>query len=312
MEANREINLLDVYLKILQESSLQDSLGFYHSNRSFTKWLILSDYSSSIDKKTHETYCFSIAPVFFDFQEMKSAIGYFQPTDLKSTRRISNDFLEIAASDKLIHFVFSFGNTKQNPFRRSSLQNTRETIRELLNYADQIEPVNRDNQGFRSMRKKLHLAEQESRKSAFNYLLFDRMVMISGIGAALAGLVSKYTQAQDINWMSDRDNVMTFCGGLICDLFSISFMGANYRLNINRRCNLWTSHGEGTGKMWFDELLRIPDFVAGAFSRISLNTGSIALGKQSYVLQKTMSRVHFFSVKEEGDGIVIRREKLKT
>jgi hypothetical protein len=311
MEPKQYINVLDVVLNILQQSSLQDSLKFYDLNRDFTRWLILSDYTKRIGERTHETYCFSIVPVFFEFQKLKAAIEYLQPTDLKNTRQISNDFLRILTSDKFIHFVFSFGSTQQNPFVRSSIQNTRDTIGELRNHMEQAEEFNRDNQDFQSMRRRLHFAEQESKRDGFNYLLFDRIVLISGIVAALACIITKSTNAQAINWMSDRDNVTTYCNGIIYDFFSISYMGGNYRLNINKRCQLWTSHDEGNSKMWFDELIRIPDFIAGAFSRISLKTGSIDLSKQSYVVQKTMKSVHFFTVKRENDGLVIKRERLK-
>ena len=225
---------------------------------------------------------------------------------------MSNDFLEFATSDKFVHFVFSFGSSKQSPFLKSSIQNTRETLSELRNYAKQVEEVNRGNQDFVSMSRRLGLAEQESKKAGFNYILFDKIVMISGIAAALACLITKHIHTRDINWMSDRDNVTTYCDGILYDLFSMSYSGGNYRLQNNRRCELWTSHDEWNGKMWFDELVRIPDFIAGAFSRISLRTASINLSKQSHVVQRTEKVVHFFTVKRESDGLVVRRERLKT
>jgi len=225
---------------------------------------------------------------------------------------VSNDFLEFATSDKFVHFVFSFGSSKQSPFLKSSIQNTRETLSELRNYAKQVEEVNRGNQDFVSMSRRLGLAEQESKKAGFNYILFDKIVMISGIAAALACLITKHIHTRDINWMSDRDNVTTYCDGILYDLFSMSYSGGNYRLQNNRRCELWTSHDEWNGKMWFDELVRIPDFIAGAFSRISLRTASINLSKQSHVVQRTEKVVHFFTVKRESDGLVVRRERLKT
>jgi hypothetical protein len=312
MDTSQHVNLLEVFLNMLQGSSLRDSKAFYHLNRDFPKWLILSDYTHRLDEKTHETYCFSIAPVFFDLQQLRATIGSQQPTDLKSTQRVSDDFLEFVASERFLHFVFSFGDSKQNPFLGSSIQNTRETLHELRSYAKQVEEVNRGNPDFVAMSRRLHLAEQESKKAGFNYVLFDKIVLISGIAAALACLITKHTGARGINWMSDRDNVTTYCDGILYDLFSMSYSGGNYRLANNRRCELWSSHDERNGKMWFDELIRIPDFIAGAFSRISLRTGSINLSKQSHVVQKTQRVVHFFTVKKESDGLVVRRERVKT
>jgi hypothetical protein len=36
------------------------------------------------------------------------------------------------------------------------------------------------------------------------------------------------------------------------------------------------------------------------------------LNKQSHVVQKSQKVVYFFTVKKESDGLVVRRERLKT
>jgi len=137
------------------------------------------------------------------------------------------------------------------------------------------------------------------------------MIIISCVAAILASWITKYTAAREINWMSDRDNVTTYCDGIIYDLFSMSYSGSIDRINAGRQAQLWTSREDANGTMWFDDLIRIPDFLAGAFSRVSLATGSVG-GKQAHIVRKVMHRVHFFTIKKEDDNLVIRRERLGT
>jgi hypothetical protein len=304
--------MTEAIFSILQRSSLSDSLALFKANQEFDKWLVLSDYTHQRDAHTHETYCFSILPVFFPFEGLRSAIADLQPTDLKKTQRVNADFLRLVASDQFLHFVFSFGRDKQTPLRGSTIESSRETIRELRDYVTQNDALNFDNPAFGELKKRVALVEQKSNKAGFNYILFDKMIIISCVAAILASWITKYTAAREINWMSDRDNTTTYCDGIIYDLFSMSYSGSIDRINAGRQAQLWTSHEDANGTMWFDELIRIPDFLAGAFSRVSLATGSVGAGKQAHIVRKVMHRVHFFTIKKEDDDLVLRRERLGT
>ncbi len=80
--------------------------------------------------------------------------------------------------------------------------------------------------------------------------------------------------------MPDRDGMMTWPKSrlregeiffeIVCDYLWISFANRN---KSSVPSNLTLAVPESSGPVWYDEYIRIPDYIAGTISRIDMKTG---------------------------------------
>jgi hypothetical protein len=97
-------------------------------------------------------------------------------------------------------------------------------------------------------------------------------MMISTVLAAFCTLiVAKERNIEVVGWFPDRDSITEAYDRIANSMFAVNFSAFCQQRQIDHR-NIRTVVGlpqvdsEAPNKMWYDELIRIPDFFAGGLA----------------------------------------------
>ena len=119
--------------------------------------------------------------------------------------------------------------------------------------------------------KKYKKLLQESKQKSFNLNLYIRSFFTSTIAAFITHAIEKYTNVTGIVWGTDRDSMLSSNDGILYDNYSIQHNGFarnDKDWEYNEKCKIGIMNPANKGENWFDELIRVPDFCAGALSSV--------------------------------------------
>lgn len=297
----------DEILEIMNSSVLPQLKSYFDKFRSEKDWILISDYTQSKNLDRVETFCFSLVPKSFLGYKQIQAINFLQPKDLKNTSNISLDFISFISGEIFRHFVFCFGSKKENPFSNSSQEDARQSVLEFKNYISNLNfPSITDKE---TVLQKLKILEEKSKQKNFNNVLYEKIIVTSCIAAIIANWISKFTFADKFTWISDRDDKTTFCNGIIYEIFSSSYSGLAYGSEKVKLLILETLETAESGKLWFDEFIRIPDYIAGTFSKVPIDGGQLDYSKHQIILPEILGVCKIVKIVRNNEELRVSHEK---
>ena len=101
----------------------------------------------------------------------------------------------------------------------------------------------------------------------YNHRLLADIFLLAAMFAALSIALLRERPGARTVWMSDRDRMTNWCGGALWHIAQLNLRGMSEAMGVDRGaeapgvCVLSTD-----GTMWFDEMVRLPDHMAGALS----------------------------------------------
>ena len=99
-------------------------------------------------------------------------------------------------------------------------------------------------------------------------------------------LLARERSVEIVGWLPDRDKMTTWCEGVIFDLGveNLTGVAAHFGINLPMRALQIALPTPDAGKdaMWFDELIRLPDYVAGILAAWNFETNEIPGDKDKY------------------------------
>ena len=240
--------------------------------------IIASDYVISDKNRFRNTFCYTIYPINSELvstlQEIKTQI----PNDLKHTVRIDDHIIECLRARE--RFTFCFVVRKGRRFFdnaddvRSSLDRTLEIISGRENWKEQITTLRR--------------LRQEASAKQFNFHLLSNITLASVFAAIIAMFVTKLSACHSVYWFSDRDSIISAYKNVAFDLFGMHFHQACHEYG-TRYSDVKLGVGSMTTEVWYDELIRVPDFIAGALSGFDRDTRRVCTQKHLDLLTKVIA-----------------------
>lgn len=99
-------------------------------------------------------------------------------------------------------------------------------------------------------------------------------------------LLARERTVEIVGWLPDRDKMTTWCEGVIFDLGIENLIGVAEHFNITIPADgplIALPTPDAThDAMWFDELIRLPDYVAGILAAWDFETNEIPGDKDKY------------------------------
>jgi hypothetical protein len=129
-------------------------------------------------------------------------------------------------------------------------------------------------------------SKEKAKANNFNAQLMSTM-MIATVMAAFCGIIlAQERKIEIVGWFPDRDNITISYERIADHLFAVNFSAFCQRYNIDARpiktmIGLPNPDPANPKQSWYDELVRIPDFLAGPLAGWHYER-NLVTGRQKY------------------------------
>lgn len=219
-------------------------------------WYIASDYCLDDKDKPHDVMTFTIFP-FTNPYILKAGVKQYLAKDIKDFTNLSEKALGFIKASPYSFSMAVMIEDKNNIF---NLSENKEFIDRAIKDMEKW-PQKKKEEFIHKFKK---FREYLNRKEIDIKTLSDIGVTVNIMSVIIEFLLIK-AHAKHILWISDRDDITTFQGGIVHELVRLGY--ANL---LNRRVSDNNVYGyleaKDYDKKIFDEMIRIPDYICGALA----------------------------------------------
>lgn len=231
--------IIDVIDNTFLKSAKNDIIDYFNQFEQAKTFILASDYCISDKKMEHDVFSFVIIPNMQDFFAYKDIVSKLIPKDLKNTTMISPQAVSFLTSPFLfsVNIIMPKGKSRiiQGIDKEDLIQANENAIKMIETWI-MNEPSKEIR--YRELANKYKMFKQELNKKSFNVTLYTRSFLLATLSAYLTHQIFKYSNAMEVIWFSDRDNMTTANRSIIFEDYSIQYNG------IYRNDNSYT-RGEG-------------------------------------------------------------------
>lgn len=305
--------LYQTIFETLSKSTKTDLINFFKKNASIKNYLLISDYCIGDENKFNDVYSFTIIPNVSLFEAYIQIIKKLLPKDYKKIGFLSKENIKVLEDLPYLSINFiiprEFRDILKTKNNKEELEKIINSAIDMFNLWIQDNPDNKDT--YEEHIKQYRLLLQKSKSKDFKINLYLRSFFTATLAAYITHLIEKYSNATGIVWGSDRDSMFSYINEIIIDNYSIQHNA------FARNDKDWTYSETKVGYMrpdteeanWYDELIRIPDYCAGALASVSFskeNTYNISTTEKQ--MNKAFSVLH--AIKNNCINIVIKKKTL--
>jgi hypothetical protein len=287
------LELLIPLRETLNKSALSDLSNWFSNIPENAAWYVISDYCFKDKTKQNDTVSFTILLHHDKIENIKEYINHFAPKDIKSTRTISEGFLQYINSPVAFTFTFVID-------RKSNLLRDYASDENMLSFLAPFREVVNDiasNSTFEDgyiagVLKRSRAFESDFEKKNFNANLSRQIYLVSAFASLVFESLAVNKKPEYIQWVSDRDALAERYDGFVYDLSYFLFL-TSYSQYISPTESSRTildkpkfifPEPEKSGKNFFDELIRIPDYLAGTLADFDIAANTFSKDKYNTVL----------------------------
>jgi len=245
-------------------------------------WTVVSDYCIGDRGKKNDVISFVIIAKYDTTANICAYIAATAPKDIKNTRTVSVGLMQYLSLP--MTFSISFVVSRESQLLRdyisvenmdAFLPNVESFLRVLQANSTAKAPYFEDV----SKRLKKFKRDIEANKQ-FNARLARQVLLVATFGAQVFKHLAVIKQSSQIRWISDRDALLDRYDGLVYDLAYIIFLLFYSTTLAHREDGIYMIDKpkfifeipEKTGLHRYDELARLPDYLAGTLADIDLGT----------------------------------------
>jgi hypothetical protein len=264
-------NFLILFNSTLSHSTKSNLIEYLQLHKNIENWLISSDYCLGDPNKPNDVFSFSIIPYFSTLSAIQTRINELCPKDIKKVKEIPDNWVKALASKVVFHFAFIVEKRRKWRFSES-IENERPTIKILLeklknNIQEMTESQPNNCNHLLDTIKKIDALIIEITRPSSNITLLKDIMFASFSAAYLGGLISSILPIKNLAWLSDRDKISQSYNHIAEDFFYLNFLSLAKHFEVDKKPQLATTRPDETSEeMWFDEIIRIPDYFAGTLA----------------------------------------------
>lgn len=263
--------LIEILTETFEKSAINDFKNFLLENHSVKKWMIAADYCIGDKTRPNDVFAFTLIPYDDHLDTLKREITNSLPNDIKGTKTITGNAVSFLKSGRRFHFAFVFNETPK-VFNNGPGSVPTIVVKDCLDLT--IAKLDQSGRTSENL-KNIKLLRQKANSKSFNVNLISNMFILSYLFTFVTITLVKEREIEKIGWFSDRDKMTIWCNGVVWNL------GLENTLGMASLFGLKIPDGDPIigveptsqqkGKMWFDEMIRIPDYVAGVIATWNFN-----------------------------------------
>jgi hypothetical protein len=277
--------LVDHLMLTFSQSAIGEFRKFLAKHPMITKWIIASDYVIDEPQAAHDAYAFTFFPQSTEMEDIKASIAKSLPKDFKNTTTVTSKMTEYFHSGETFTICLLTAKTCRAAGNIA-------TVRRLIDAT--LNKVMRnwgDADSQRGVIREFEQLKEKAKANNFKPQLMSTMVIATVLAAFCQVILAQERKIDRVGWFPDRDNITTSYNRIAEHMFSVNFSAFCQRYKIDERPIVTMIGRAGPDaanpkQSWYDELVRIPDFLAAALANWQYNKNdqtTKVTGRQKYV-----------------------------
>lgn len=272
--------LVDCLTSTFGKTAIDEFREFLAKHSFVTKWMIVCDFVINEPQAASDAYAYTFFPYNAEIQQLKAKIMKLVPKDFKKTKNVQPKLHEFFQSGDTFTICLltpkKYNAAGDIHTIRLSLD---ETLRMMRNWQDA------DNQ--KNVIEAFERLKERAKANNFKTQLMSTMMIATVLAAFCAIILAQERRIEIVGWFPDRDNITTSYERIAYHMFAINFSAFCQRHNIDERpiktvIGLPEPDPAKPKQSWYDELVRIPDFIAGPLAAWDYKM-NLVTGRQKYV-----------------------------
>ncbi len=237
------------------------------------KWMISADFVIGAPEAVHDVFAFTVFPHYEDLLATMAGIARVFPRDLKRTSTLTNEMVIFLKDTRRFHFCFL---VEKDRYIGASVEMARVAIAHAIQVVQGF-----DTGGLASAEerrrlyiKSLRVVEEAAKAKLFNFRNLFNIHILSVLLATIMLWIIRHGECRGVGIFPDRDKMTAGYKSVFNVLTQINHSGFCRRLDLSNTLDILTPSTEllESRDLFYDPLVRIPDYVAGALSRFDYHS----------------------------------------
>jgi hypothetical protein len=294
-------NVLKVLFDTFDQSARLDFKNFLQINAHVKKWMISADYCLHNETRPNNVFALSVIPYSDHFDKLKREISTAMPRDLKETKFITQEAKKLLCDPSRFHFAFVL-KARPKVFNDGGKSKPLDIARKSI--AESVK-VMADRDVPKDSVDKLKLLQRASASNSFNVKLLSDMFLLSQLFSFVTLALARDSVPEVVGWMSDRDKMTEAYDAVLWVIAAANVHGLAEHFEITLPGDVPSiavptppdqepiedglpdvsapNVALTKSVMWFDEFIRIPDYVAGVLSAWDFGENVLPAEQTKYV-----------------------------
>lgn len=290
-------------------------------------WTVASDYCIGDVNKPNDVFSFVIIAPHDTADNICEYIAGAAPKDLKNTKDIPLGLVQYLTCEVPVTFSISFVLKREEALLRAHLdvENMLEFVPAAIAYLERrMErfPAERTVEVHEETVKRFKAFGRELASKNLNAKLTRQMHLAAAASATVFNTLNFARQPKAIRWISDRDALIARHDAVVYDLTYVYYMLQAEMYAMGEReagrpvpttlADLRFEIPEQTGKNRYDEIVRLPDYLAGTLADLNSETMAMSRDKFDVVLNNVFvnSKTNWVVQLLSGEGRITARSAL--
>jgi hypothetical protein len=257
--------LLDQLMSTFCANATKEFRTFLANHPKVTKWLIASDFVLNDSEAISDAYAYTFIPHNAEIQKIKANIKELVPRDFKKTKIVNPSLKEFLRSGETFTICLL---TPKKFSAAGDIHAVRRTLDETLKNMRNWKDAGAQKQLIEQFAR----FRERAKANNFNTQLVSTMMIATVLAAFCAIILAQERKIEIVGWFPDRDNITTSYERIVDHMFSVNFSAFCQRHNIDQsqiRTGIGLPQPDSANpkQLWYDELVRILDFLAGPLAR---------------------------------------------
>ncbi len=273
------VTLATQFVETFDGSARADLQRFIAQHWNVTKWLVSADFALHDPSRPNDCFAFTIFPYDTWPADLEREVAAALPRDLKAAKDLDAAAVGWLRDGRAFHIAIKVDRTRAvfcNGDGSDALSVAREHIEKTLIAAPAAKA---DMSRFKKLK-------QASLAKAFNHELLGDVWLLGFFYALITCLVHRERPVDMVAWFPDRDDMTTWCEGVWYDYAYWNVHAFCDALDLDMRSTeIVVGAPDRSGAkevMWFDHLIRGPDWFAGVVAAWDLERNLIPLDHAKY------------------------------
>jgi len=298
--------------EVFKKSVDKELSVFFKNNPQNASWYLISDYCIGNRVNQNDSITFSLLLNHDTSANIKDFIKTNIPRDLKKTRKANRSIISYLNLPIIFHFSLVISTKQKLLSKALNLSVLTSYFKDLKSIVDRSSKLN-NFEYFTDVSNRIEIVLKELTKKGCNFKLIRNITIVSAFAGSIIDLMQRNGSPSHVAWVPDRDPILDKFETVVFDLINYATKSIFLKANILKNDpQLIYSEPDKIGVNFYDELVRLPDYITGTLATFNFEGESDLKLKHQQVLHDSIiaSKNHLvmqLEYSEEEDTLRSRR-----